>query len=436
MQATNKRKAADEEEGQQQEHGHQRPRKWPERSSRASDINYDVREYYRGIQLDEKIYSTSSQKKDMPRKSGPDGTSHIDAQLAAATCTPPAQRAVMPTLTWEPCFECIQELCRNPREMKCRPGPCNSKCRHCDATYKACLKPSGLGPRLAKIQTIASSIITTPSALGWPDEVSRREKRLSEEFTIFQEEMETYIAGADMAISPRASHYVSGVSGSKVTVGALVSATDPTPTAIGGGAGSVKTPDKPLVMATLSSPFRAVKTESPPGSSPYFKMSPTAKMLIMPPNMTDKATVTSSPPLFAHFTTKGDGSNGDGDGDGDDLKLPTPTPSPLELGQDPAPAAQMESKLRTATAEANTVAPSIKVATEENATGGDIQAASTDLNATSFNLGAKLLTVLGSIESNLARIADTLEVKNRRGNGSDGDCGIGGEMVANRAYWE
>ncbi|EQL33515.1 hypothetical protein BDFG_04450 [Blastomyces dermatitidis ATCC 26199] len=152
--------------------------------------------------------------------------------------------------------------------------------------------------------------------------------------------------------------------------------------------------------------------------------------------MTDKATVTSSPPLFAHFTTKGDGSNGDGDGDGDDLKLPTPTPSPPELGQDPAPAAQMESKLRTATAEANTVAPSIKVATEENATGGDIQAASTNLNATSFNLGAKLLTVLGSIESNLARIADTLEVKNRRGNGSDGDCGIGGEMVANRAYWE
>ncbi|KLJ06541.1 hypothetical protein EMPG_10059 [Blastomyces silverae] len=436
MQATNKRKATDEDEGQQEDQGEQRPRKLPERSSRASDINYDVREYYRGIQLDEKIYSTSSQKKDTPRSAGPGGTSHLNAQPAA--CTPPAQRAVTPTPTWESCFECIQQLCRNPRVMKCQKGPDSSKCRHCDATHKACLKiPQALMPRLAKIQKIASSIITSPSALGWSGEVSRRrEKRLSEEYTIFQKEMETHISGADMAISPRASHNVSGVSGSRTAVvGALVNATDPTPTAISGGAGSVMTPDRPFVITTLlPSPFRAVKTESPLGSSPVFKTSPTAKMPIMPPNVTDEAAATSSPPFFAHLKTNSDGSNGESDDD--DLKFPTPTRSPPALGQNPAPAAQIENQLRAATAEANTVGPSIRVAAEENATGGDIQAASTDLNAAPFNLGAELLTVFGSIERNLGRIADALEAKNRHGNCNDGDSRIGGEIIANRAYWE
>ncbi|OJD28499.1 hypothetical protein ACJ73_00098 [Blastomyces percursus] len=400
LQATNKRKATGEEEGQQDENGHQRPRKWLERTSRASDINYDLREYYR-----------------------------------APTCTPPAQRAVSPTLTWESCFECIQELCRNPRVMKCRQGLGNSKCRHCDATQKACLKiPQTLTSRLAKIQKIASSIIARPSALGWSDEVSRRAKRLREEYTIFREEMESYIAGADMAISSRASHNVSGVSGSRTAVGGLANARDSTPTAINGGAGNIKTPDKWPVIATLSSPFREIKMESSFGSSPLFKRSVTAKMLTTSHNVAGKAAATSSPPFFASLTTKGDGSNDDGDGD--ELKLPAPTPSPPELSQNPASAAKMENQFRAATAEANTVGGSIKAEAEDNAMGGDIQAASTNLNTVPFNLGGELLTVLGSIEGNLARIADALEVKNRRGMARDGDCGIGGEMIANRAYWE
>ncbi|PGH02381.1 hypothetical protein GX51_04689 [Blastomyces parvus] len=430
MQATNKRKASDEE-GQQEEHEEQRPRKLPERSSRASDINYDVREYYRGLKMNEKIYSTSSQKKDTPRRSGSDVTNDLDALLAKYTST---QRAVTPAPPWESCFECTQELCRNPRVKKCQKGPEDSKCRHCDATHKACVKiPQSLMPRLVKIQKIARSIIGSPTALGWSDEVPRREKRLNEESTIFQKEMENYIAGANMAISPHASHNVSGVSGSTAAVQALVNAKDPTSTAISGRPGSVKTLDKHSVITTSPSPFRAVKTESSFGSSPLFKTSPTTKMLIMPPKVTSTAATINSPPLFDPLAANSNDSNSNDSHD--ELKPPTPTRSTPELGQNPAPTAQIENQLRAATAESDTVGSSIKVAAEENAT-GDIQAASTDLNVAPFNLGAELLTVAGSIESHLARIADALEKKNRRGDVGDSDCVFGDGIIANQAYWE
>ncbi|KKZ63063.1 hypothetical protein EMCG_02564 [[Emmonsia] crescens] len=431
MPAPEKRKAPDEEDQQQEQE--QPPRKLPERRSRISGFDYNVNKYYRGMGIDvadnrtRKISPTLSQKRDDQRRLGNTGPESLDPNTQTSTFTPPTLRTVTPGPMWESCFECVKELCRNPRVMRCQKGSDGSKCRHCDATHKICLPiPQILMPRLVAIQKIASSIITSPNALGWSDEVSHRKKCLREEYNIFQKEIEGHIAGTEMMFSPVPSHNASGLAIGTRTAIASTNTADRTLTSISSSTASVATPDTILEIPTLPSTPSTVNTHISFATIPFSTLA-TAKFPIMLPSMADRGGVTSSTPHFPRSTNNNNN---------EDLRSPrAPTASPPKLNEYSAPPAQIEDHHRDSAAEENTTSSSITVAAEQHNM-GDIQTTSTDSNTAPFAMGAELLTVLRSIESNLARVADALEATNSDGNGGDSGSRSGGRKIVNRAYWE
>ncbi|OAX85604.1 hypothetical protein ACJ72_00018 [Emergomyces africanus] len=392
MQASRKRTAPDDGEEEQEEQEQQPPRKLPERRSRASAVNYNVREYYRGMRFDHagghtsKISSKEPRKKDTPRtlgNTGPDG-SHLGTQ---PTCTHPTLPPSTPTPMWESCFSCIKELCQNPRMTRCKKEPDDPRCFQCMVTNDMCVKiPTKLAPRVVKIQEIATSIISCPRTVGWSNQLSKWENSLRVEFKIFRGEMEAYTTDDDGSISATSPE-------AKLSIPAHPSTPSPAKTRISFATAPLATLARPKSEVMLP---RIVERSSAPASS----VSP-----------------------FPQPTNKDD----------EDLKHPRPsTPHSLQSSNDPTPVTQIGASHRPFTADSNVFGFPARATAEEN-NRQDTQPASSDLNNVPFATGAEWLTMFGSIERQLARIADALEAKNRSENGGNRS---GNRMNASQAYWE
>ncbi|OJD18107.1 hypothetical protein AJ78_01825 [Emergomyces pasteurianus Ep9510] len=432
MQASQKRTApADGEEGQEVQE-QQPPRKLPERRSKASPINYNVRDYYRGMQFHDvagptrKTSSTQPRKKDTPRNLG--GT-------CADSGLPGTQNSAYthPTLPhnsntskpiWESCYDCIKELCQNPMVMRCRTQSGNSKCRHCEATNKVCVKiPEILVPRLVTIQKTASLIISYPRALDWSDKLSTLQNSLLVEYKIFQKEMGPYIASAKIAHSIVPSYNTSGpLIKAETTASAPIricaNTADHSHTTISRDTASATTPDTMSSILTHPSTPSTASTHISFAATPLLTMANPKPEVAMPGTIDRFYAVTCSTP-------KNENNEGIG--------LPCPSiSSPPQRSKDSAPMAQIGAGRGLFNADAHVFGSPATVVAEENDR-KDIQTASSDANTAPFTLGAELLTMIGSLESKLARIADALEAKNRSGNDDDRSLS---RINRNKAYWE
>ncbi|ODH36702.1 hypothetical protein ACO22_02714 [Paracoccidioides brasiliensis] len=401
-------------------------RRLSERRSAGPRINYNVREYYKGINFNDKLKvpraDPHSQPGGISEARSSESSGHIAAppqpqhSMLTSSTKPPS-----PELLWDTCLECVEVFSKCSRANKCKVYSAGEKCHSCMERDKMCLKiPRNLIPRVSKLQSITTRIgYLEREDSPWDLlEIKNLKSALGEEHGKFSEDLRKHFENMGTEVLPSSPKSNSVRPNRNVTPTVTTSVHTASPR----NGSSIK-PDGNAAFSITAGTIKPDPEDSTPtrmdkSGTRAALATHTASVKTLFPKLT------STFPEIANRLFNGDlgadtsyGFSIPKNNNGAEYSRPTSS-------KEPTATAHSESGYRVAAVQANAASFAAARIPDER-TGSSIWASSTNPSAETPDVLPQLLTVLGSIDNNLARIVHAMEVKKN-----------GGRSVRNELYWE